>query len=331
MRLTGADPRRRSAWPSNGGATLSTQGSGSRTFPMGSTKVEERSGSKVPWMIAGSSMVVALTLAAVVVWPSGDSSSADRGSSSAISSTSSPGSSSPPSSTVVVPITSPPSEGALSGWGAVQPTQMMATVVYGTEQQPMSADRRQLLGEQLDHVRQVVMSIGTVANAERLGYKKNFQRIDGRGWEYINWGYWSDKVDLDKPTMLVFPDTNPDSRVIATAFNVLGTREAGPPDTFPLEVMPWHYHHNLCRKGDSIIGNVETAPDGSLYQNQIDRCIAEGAKFEPELDHWMIDLWIVPGWENPWGLVSSKHPDLFADPQPWFPNRGSGAQTATHH
>lgn len=182
----------------------------------------------------------------------------------------------------------------------------------------MAPGRRELLGRQLEEVRTAALKVGTVGQAEKLGYVKNFQRIDGRGYEYINWGYWSHDLHLDRPTMLVFNDTKADSRVIAVAYNVLGSRESGPPKDLPLEAIPWHYHHDLCRKGDSIIGNVETAPDGTLYQNQIDRCVQEGAKFEPELDHWMVDLWVIPGWENPWGLVSSKHPDLFATPQPWF-------------
>jgi hypothetical protein len=266
----------------------------------------------LPWAVAGVSVVVALAMIVVVLWPSGDQAQSEASTTTTTSAA---------MGNHGVASATPVAKGdAISGWGGVQPKHMMATVMEGTANQPMTPARRQLLGEQLDHVRRVVMSIGTVANAEKLGYRKNFQRIDGRGWEYINWGYWSDHVDLDKPTMLVFADTKPDSRVIATAFNVLRSRAAGPPDTLPLEAMPWHFHHDLCRKGDSIIGNVETGPDGKLYQRDFDRCVAQGAKFEPQLDHWMIDLWLVPGWENPWGLVSSKHPDMFKTPQPWFPN-----------
>ena len=46
--------------------------------------------------------------------------------------------------------------------------------------------------------------------------------------------------------------------------------------------------------------------------------------FRPELDHWMVDFWVIPGWENPWGLVSSKHPDMMFEPTPWFTGHHTG-------
>lgn len=211
---------------------------------------------------------------------------------------------------------------AQTGWGGAQPTQMRATVKYGTSTKPLAPERRELLASQLEEVRATVLEIGTVAEAERRGYVKNFQYVEGRGFEYIKWANFTSTLDLASPTMLVFPDDEPDTRVVSVAYNILGTREDGPPTLLPREAIPWHYHHNLCRKGDSIIGNVETAPDGTLYADQAERCEKAGATYEPELDHWMVDLWIVPGWENPWGLVSSKHPDLFTTPQDWFPETG---------
>lgn len=192
------------------------------------------------------------------------------------------------------------------GWGAAQPPQMRASVQFGGSDEPISDERRALLGRQLEQARAAALAVGTVAEAERQGFEKNYQRIDGRGFEYINWDRFS-TFDLDKPSMLVFADDTPDSPVVSMAYNVLGTVEAGPPRDLPLENIPWHFHADLCEKDGSIIGSDEPK-----------RCAAEGAAVKPELNHWMVDLWVIPGWENPWGLVSSVHPDLTEEPTPWF-------------
>jgi len=218
------------------------------------------------------------------------------------------------------------------GWGSGQPTLMRATVRWGASSKPMTRERRALLASQLVHVREVALKIGTVAEAERLGFKKNFQRLNGRGYEYINFSNFTDHLDLDKPGVLAFEDDKPDSRIVSVAYNVLGTIEGGPPKDLPLEVIPWHFHSNLCRKGTSIVGSVELDPSGKPYQDQIDRCKELGATFEPQLDHWMVDLWVVPGWENPWGLVSAKHPDLMFQPTPWFnATNNAGAEAEGDH
>jgi len=231
----------------------------------------------------------------------------------------------------VRPVDDNNAEGMMYGWGTAQPANMAATVHYGGSNEPISRERRQLLGEQLVLVREAAMRYPTVAAAEAAGYRKNFQRINGRGFEYINWDLWSDELDLTKPTLLAFEDDQPDSRLVSVAHNVLGSVEDGPPTLLPLELIPWHFHSNLCRKGDSIIGSVEFDQDGKPYQRQIDRCEAEGATYQPELDHWMVDLWVIPGWENPWGLVSSKHPDLMFEPTPWFDSDTTGVATAGDH
>lgn len=209
------------------------------------------------------------------------------------------------------------------GWGAAQPRLMRATVRHGQSSEPSTIERKELLGSLLQQARTFALDIGTVAEAERRGFQKNWEYVDGRGYEYINWDNFTAEFDIEKPGMLVFPDDAPDSRVISMAYNVLGTQEAGPPDALPLENIPWHYHTNLCRVGDSVVGSVEIGPDGEPYQDQAERCESLGASYLPELDHWMVDLWVVPGWENPWGLVSSRHPDMYKEPEPWLAHPAS--------
>ena len=213
---------------------------------------------------------------------------------------------------------------ALYGWGTAQPTQMKATVHYGGTSTLLSPERRRLLGEQLVQVREAALKIETVAEAEKQGFVRNFQRINGRGFEYINWSRFNTKLDLSRPTMLAFDGDSPDSRVMSVAYNVLGAMADGPPTDLPLEVIPWHYHSNLCEKDNSIVGSVEYDANGNPYPEQAQRWKDLGAVFRPELNHWMVDLWVIPGWENPWGLVSSKHPDMMFEPTPWFTSNKTG-------
>lgn len=272
--------------------------------------------------------VVAATLAVMgvaLVDPSpGPESSASASEAAATSST---------TSTTVAASSVPVNPRGLSGWGTAQPNAMSATVQHGTSNTRLTPEERAKWAAQLVQVRAAAEKVNTVRKAEAAGYVRNFQYVDGRGYEYINWDYLTDRFDIDHPSMLNFPSDEPDTGIASVAYQVRGTKEAGPPDVFPLSTVPWHYHTNLCRKGDSIIGNVETAPDGTLYKRQQERCDNLGAVAEPELNHWMVDLWVVPGWENPWGLVSSKHPDLFRSPVPWFTTSVTGASATPpeHH
>lgn len=225
------------------------------------------------------------------------------------------------------PVTTPLPVREPLGWGAEQPPGMSATVTGGSSDKPLTLEEKEAFGRDLDHARRVALEIGTVAEAERRGYVKNYEYIEGRGYEYINFRLFNEELDLDKPTMLVFPDTKPDTKVISMAYEVIGTREEGPPRRFPLSMVPWHFHHNLCKVGDDVIGNVETDANGKLIERGAERCEKAGATYMPALDHWMVDLWVIPGWENPWGLVSSKHPDMFKEPQDWFPGAATTATT----
>lgn len=231
-----------------------------------------------------------------------------------------------------VPTTIPaPNPRGLSGWGTAQPNAMAATVMGGRSWTHMSADERKKVADDLVHVRKVALEIGTVKHALELGYVPNFQYVDGRGYEFIKWSNITDKLDLDRPSMVNFPDKDPDTGIASVAYQVLGTKEAGPPDFHP-EVFPWHYHSLLCLKNGSIMGSVEYDPAGKIYKTQAERCENAGAEYQPQLNHWMVDLWVVPGWENPWGLVSSKHPDLIRTPTPWFSSTNvAGPDASVHH
>lgn len=205
------------------------------------------------------------------------------------------------------------------GWGSAQPYRMNATMQFGSSDTPVTNAERKQWGEMLVRARAAAAQTPTVADAERLGFVKNYEYIDGRGVEYINWGRWGTTFDIDKPTLVAAAGDKPTDPIVSIAYQVIGSREAGPPKDLPRALAGWHFHHSLCKAGNDIIGNLETRPDGRLYEEAAQRCLKYGATYMPALDHWMIDLWVIPGWENPWGLESSKHPDLFKDPQPWFP------------
>lgn len=190
------------------------------------------------------------------------------------------------------------------GWAADQPPTMLNKIYKGRSDRPLLPERRALLGEQLARARAAAMKAPTVADAEAAGYEKTHEFVYGRGVEYAKWSYVDDQFNIDEPELLAYEDDKPDSRIVSMAYNVLGVAETGPPKDLPLEVIGWHFHTNVCRKGDLYIGS-----DG--YD-----CVGNGGWIDHSKDNWMVDLWVIPGWENPWGLISSKHPDLFN--LPWY-------------
>lgn len=191
------------------------------------------------------------------------------------------------------------------GWGAWQPMQMNRPLVKGESAKPLTAERRALLGRQLQQAREAGLRVGTVAEAEDAGYVKVHDFSSQRGYEYVNFDYVDRKLDIDHPEVLAFPSDEPDAGIAAIAYYVVSDLGSGPPDTFPLEAIPWHSHWDICQVGEQYLGSQEPAA-----------CADMGGKTRPDIDGWMLDLWVIPGWENPWGLVSSKHPDLREDVQP---------------
>ena len=188
--------------------------------------------------------VVAVTVAAISLTDDGGGrAGADRAPATASAATSR-------ATTTITPQDAPADSEAksttMSGWGSFQPALMYAPVELG-QTDGLTLDQHTKLGDQLVEVREAALNIGTVANAERLGYRLNGERWEGRGYEYLLWDQFS-TFDINKPTMAVFPDTKPDTKIASVAYQVLGTREAGPPKVFDLSVVPWHHHFDLCKK-----------------------------------------------------------------------------------
>lgn len=201
----------------------------------------------------------------------------------------------------------PANAGLLYGWGAWQPAQMNRPLHGGVSKTPISAERRSILGHQLEQARAAALNVGTVAEAEQAGYVKVHGYLPGRGLEYVNFSLIDHTLDLSRPEVLAFPDDAPDTGIMAIAYYVLADKGDPPPDTFPTEVIPWHSHFDICHRGEEYI-----------LSQDAQRCAAEGGVVDKGLTGWMLDLWVVPGWENPWGLVSSKNPDL-------IPPKGTGS------
>ena len=190
------------------------------------------------------------------------------------------------------------------GWGVDQPTMMNRPLVHGVDSKPLSIDRRELLGRQLERARAAALRLPTVRDAEAAGYKLIHEPKPGRGAEFVNDALLDSELELDHPEMLVYASPDPSAPVAGQAYYVIGAIDAGPPKDFPLEAIPWHYHYGICDM------------DGQYVASEDFPCEAEGGEVRDDLTGWMVDLWVVPGWENPWGLISSKHPDLIPPTSP---------------
>lgn len=211
-------------------------------------------------------------------------------------------------------------EGGGFGWGSIQPPNMRM-IHLGSSARPLAADRRAQLGEMLQRARNAGLRIKNLAGAKAAGYTKVTETSTGGRVEYVNYQYADDVFDVDHPEQVVFAANDADrddSPVIAIAYGVMGTYEEGPPEGFPLEYVPWHFHGPLCMAPDgSLIADMHTfTVDPNTYiDGKPATCEEHGGTPRPDLASWMVDLWVMPGWENPYGLISSKHPDLVD--MPW--------------
>ena len=65
----------------------------------------------------------------------------------------------------------------------------------------------------------------------------------------------------------------------------------------------WHTHHQFCISRDTgLVLGAERISD--------QKCAAAGGENVGLQRNWMMHAWVVPGWENGWGIFSGEHPGL---------------------
>jgi hypothetical protein len=166
--------------------------------------------------------------------------------------------------------------------------------------QPLDAEGRATLSEQLAAAQSVVERYPTVADAEAAGFTRASVYVPCIAAHYLSPDRTSfDPFDPAKPQMLLFASTDPDGELVGLSYSTVSLN--GPPEGFEGPNDVWHAHAQLCMKPGVVLG-VETADK--------EDCEARGGVLADTSNDWMMHMWPVAEWQNRWGLFASEHPDL---------------------
>jgi hypothetical protein len=161
---------------------------------------------------------------------------------------------------------------------------------------------RDALATHLAQARAAASKYPTAADATKARYVMVAPFLPGLGAHYLNAAYVLDGViDASKPEVLLYSSNQPDARVVGVSYLTPGNAAtqpeglAGPNDLF-------HFHDNLCIVSRMAIPASDAAA-----------CTSVGGRISGGFGGvtvWMNHVWVVPGWESPWGLFSSENPEI---------------------
>ncbi|MEY2476826.1 MAG: hypothetical protein QOG87_2141 [Actinomycetota bacterium] len=163
--------------------------------------------------------------------------------------------------------------------------------------QPMDAATRVELADQLVAARQLAMGRPTVAEALLDGYQMVVPYVPLIGAHYMKFSLVDGKFDVERPEMLLYDGTRPDSKIVGLSYYVRGDSE---PAGFAGSNDHWHRHIGLCvsLKTLTVIGGEKTTPE---------QCAAMGGRKADGSQFWMVHAWVVPAWDSPQGVFSAEH------------------------
>jgi hypothetical protein len=168
---------------------------------------------------------------------------------------------------------------------------------------------KQALAKQLAGTATLVQQFGTIAAAEKAGYRRAGPFAAGLGTHYVNYGKVGnadgviDGNDIEGP-LLIFDGIEPDAPLAGFMYLALGAK--GEPEGFIGPNDHWHYHTNTCLVMKD--GNIE-APLGA----DADVTEAQCARYGGDLIRntgYMVHVWTVPGYESPRGVFSNINPKI---------------------
>ena len=161
---------------------------------------------------------------------------------------------------------------------------------------------RDALAAQLAQARAAALKYPTALDAMKARYVMVAPFLPGLGAHYLNAAYVLDGViDPSKPEVLLYSSNQQDARVVGVSYLTPGNAAtqpeglAGPNDLF-------HFHDKLC-----IVRRL------AIPASDAGGCESVGGRVSGGFDGltvWMNHVWVVPGWESPWGLFSSENPEI---------------------
>lgn len=169
---------------------------------------------------------------------------------------------------------------------------------HGPEPGPTPVDRatRATLASQLVEARAFVLRHPTVADAETAGYRLVVPYVPLIGAHYLRVDLLGAPFNVERPAMLLFDGTDPDSAVVGLSYYVASQ---DPPAGFAGSDDHWHRHVGLCLNERLVVVGGERLRDA--------QCDALGGHRVDGADGWMVHAWVVPGWESPDGVFSAEN------------------------
>jgi hypothetical protein len=150
--------------------------------------------------------------------------------------------------------------------------------------QPMDEPTREALAQQLVTAREVATARPTVAQALLDGYQMVVPYVPLIGSHYMKFSLVDGKFDVERPEMLLYDGTRPDSKIVGLSYYVRGDSE---PSGFAGGNDHWHRHIGLCVSLETltVIGGEKTTPE---------QCAAMGGRKADGSEFWMVHAWVVP-------------------------------------
>lgn len=160
------------------------------------------------------------------------------------------------------------------------------------------------LAEELRVARDTALKYPTVKDAEAAGWRMVTPYVPGIAAHYMNFGLVDGTFEADKPEMILYDGTEPDSRVVGLSYYILKQGASEPTQGFTGGNDHYHRHVGLCMRDGVTIGDSSTTEA---------ECVALGGSKGKRNDGWMSHAWVVPGCESPWGVFSAASPILDRD------------------
>ena len=171
------------------------------------------------------------------------------------------------------------------------------------KQLPLTHAQRLELQQQMQQARSLVSQYPTVKDAEAAGYLRSTVYVPCIGAHYTNTSL-AIRFDPAHPSELLYDGSTPDAKLVGLSYLVY--HHNGPPPGFAGPNDHWHQHNangGLCMSnttGEVVGGETSTRAE----------CAARGGHKTLLIDIWMMQAWVVPGFECSWGVFSGECPEL---------------------
>ncbi|MGZ6929038.1 MAG: hypothetical protein ACXVK4_00780 [Acidimicrobiia bacterium] len=161
--------------------------------------------------------------------------------------------------------------------------------------QPAGATARTVLEHELAAATDAARRWSTPAAARRAGFRLASRFLPGIGAHWVDWSRVTRPFAAGQPAMLLFDGNGDGARLVGLSYLV---RSRSEPEGFRSGGARWHRHAGLCILHGVLVGEG---------MRRADDC---RGTYLPGRDLWMLHVWAVPGFENPWGRYASMNPKL---------------------